>query len=444
MLRSCGVSIGISLIAGLSFCRGQVLFREDFIEPVGTLLTASGWVQSGSTSTNPIAVLLEGGLSYQDYPGSALGNAASLASSGQDVFHAFPPVDSGSLFLSFLVNVSTAQTGDYFIAVSPATHQTNYFMRVHLKSAEAGYLFGISKNTETSGGASYGTTVHQFNTTYLVVAKYSFVPADTSDDAISLFVFSGQALPGSEPPTAEVGPYRSSKLDAPDLGILTLRQGSASAAPSLTVDAIRVGTCWNEAPLPVQMISFSARLLEDADAVEVLWSTISERNSYGFIVHRGSGVNERFTPVSGLIPGRGTTMLSQQYSFVDRMPDRVARFYKILQIDLDGEENFSEPMEVAVPTAVQRVASRQSLQMQVFPNPFNPITAISYQLTAGGDVSLEIFDILGRKVAELVRGYRQPGEYATTFRPQGLASGMYLCKLTACGKTLLRKILLLR
>ncbi len=444
MLRSCMISIGISLIAGLSFCRGQVLFHEDFVEPVGTLLTAGGWIQSGSTSTNPIAVALEGGLSYGDYPGSALGNAAGLASSGQDVYHAFPPVDSGSLFLSFLVNVSAAQTGDYFIAVSPGTHQTNYFMRIHVKASGDGFLFGVSKNTEVSGGAAFGTTVHQFNATCLVVAKYSFVPEDTSDDAISLFVFSGQSLPASEPPTAEVGPYRSSKLDAPDLGILTLRQGSASAAPSLTVDAIRMGTGWNEAPLPVQLLSFSARVLEDAGAVEVRWSTISERNNYGFIVHRGGGVNARFTPVSGLIPGKGTTLIPQQYCFVDRMPDRLSRFYKILQRDLDGAENFSEPIEVAGLSAVERRSSRQTLQLQIFPNPFNPVAEISYQLPAGSDVSLEVFDILGRKIAELVRGYQQPGEHATTFRSQGLASGIYICRLTACGTTLNRKILQIR
>ncbi|MBI1939433.1 MAG: hypothetical protein HYS25_15090, partial [Ignavibacteriales bacterium] len=46
-----------------------------------------------------------------------------------------------------------------------------------------------------------------------------------------------------------------------------------------------------------------------------------------------------------------------------------------------------------------------------YPNPFNPSTTISYQISASSHVSLKIFDVLGREVATLVDEFKQPGSY---------------------------------
>ncbi len=65
------------------------------------------------------------------------------------------------------------------------------------------------------------------------------------------------------------------------------------------------------------------------------------------------------------------------------------------------------------------------------PNPFNPTTAISYQLSALSFVNLEVYDVNGRKVAELVNGWRDAGAHEVTFDASGLASGIYLYRLEA-------------
>jgi hypothetical protein len=68
---------------------------------------------------------------------------------------------------------------------------------------------------------------------------------------------------------------------------------------------------------------------------------------------------------------------------------------------------------------------------QNYPNPFNPTTVISYQLSAVSNVSLKIYDVLGREIAELVNEQQEPGYYQKSFDARGLASGMYIYRLLA-------------
>jgi hypothetical protein len=76
------------------------------------------------------------------------------------------------------------------------------------------------------------------------------------------------------------------------------------------------------------------------------------------------------------------------------------------------------------------VSAQYSLT-QNYPNPFNPSTVISYQLPAGSFVTLKVYDILGREVATLVNEVKPPGTYTVRFDASGLASGVYVYRLTA-------------
>jgi hypothetical protein len=68
---------------------------------------------------------------------------------------------------------------------------------------------------------------------------------------------------------------------------------------------------------------------------------------------------------------------------------------------------------------------------QNYPNPFNPGTTIRYDLPALSEVSLQVFDILGREVATLVDGNQLTGTYGARFDGSGLASGVYIYRLRA-------------
>jgi hypothetical protein len=68
---------------------------------------------------------------------------------------------------------------------------------------------------------------------------------------------------------------------------------------------------------------------------------------------------------------------------------------------------------------------------QNYPNPFNSTTSIKYDLPENGNVSLKIYDILGREVRTLISEYKQAGSYLIDFHSENFASGVYFYKLTA-------------
>jgi len=72
-----------------------------------------------------------------------------------------------------------------------------------------------------------------------------------------------------------------------------------------------------------------------------------------------------------------------------------------------------------------------SFGLSACPNPFNPTTALSYQLSAAGHVSLRVYDTAGRLVAELANGWQDAGTHEATFDASHLAAGIYIYRLTA-------------
>jgi len=81
---------------------------------------------------------------------------------------------------------------------------------------------------------------------------------------------------------------------------------------------------------------------------------------------------------------------------------------------------------------------------QNYPNPFNPATVVSYQLPVASTVRLVVYDILGREVAVLVNEREGPGSYEARFDATGLASGVYLYRLTAGMFVQTRSMILIR
>ncbi|RNC83338.1 MAG: T9SS C-terminal target domain-containing protein [Balneola sp.] len=75
---------------------------------------------------------------------------------------------------------------------------------------------------------------------------------------------------------------------------------------------------------------------------------------------------------------------------------------------------------------------------QNYPNPFNPVTTINYTIKDRSEVSIDVYNLLGRKVASLVNGVKEPGTYSVNFDASNLSSGIYIYELRS-GTTVLKE-----
>ena len=122
-------------------------------------------------------------------------------------------------------------------------------------------------------------------------------------------------------------------------------------------------------------------------------------------------------------------------------------------LTFSAADRFTLNPTIVVSVREARVPRQFSLA-QNYPNPFNPNTRIEYSLAAAGDVTLRIYDLLGREVRSLVRGYQEPGRRvvewnSTTDNGQPVASGVYFYRLDAVGRsgmrfTQVRKMMVIR
>lgn len=105
-----------------------------------------------------------------------------------------------------------------------------------------------------------------------------------------------------------------------------------------------------------------------------------------------------------------------------------------------GSEEFIEK-------SIEEIASSLPVEFKLYnnyPNPFNPATTIKYSLPFDSNVSLKIFDILGREIKTLVSEFKNAGNYEVTFNAAGLTSGVYFYRLSIEGNSDTKKLILIK
>ena len=186
--------------------------------------------------------------------------------------------------------------------------------------------------------------------------------------------------------------------------------GSGRGDASLTITA---------SVLPVELTTFTASI--EKNNVSLNWHTATETNNYGFDIERKSNAN---WSKAGFVQGHGTTNAPQSYRYSDNSATgKVA--YRLKQIDRDGKFEYSKEVEatVSVPTIFAL--------SQNYPNPFNPTTFIEYSIASASNVTLKVYDLLGREVAVLVNELMAAGSYSALFDASHLSSGVYFYRLDA-------------
>ena len=203
---------------------------------------------------------------------------------------------------------------------------------------------------------------------------------------------------------------------------------------------------YNDVTVPVELTKFTGTIARNT--VQLNWYTSTETNNLGFEIER-KGINYNWKKIE-FVTGKGTTTQPQLYSFTDKNLSSGKYQYRLKQIDFDGTYEYSDVIEVEIGTPSDYFLS------QNYPNPFNPSTKIHYTIPTSplnpspyqGEgnrerfVSLKVYDILGKEVANLVNENKEEGFYSVEFDASHLSSGIYIYQIKTPGFTQTRKMIL--
>ncbi|MGE5680952.1 MAG: T9SS type A sorting domain-containing protein [Bacillota bacterium] len=92
----------------------------------------------------------------------------------------------------------------------------------------------------------------------------------------------------------------------------------------------------------------------------------------------------------------------------------------------------------------EKIQVAKSYTLSAYPNPFNPVTTLEFNIPAAGKVELKVYDVLGKEVATLVNEERKAGNYKVQFNASSLPSGIYLCRMSAGKYSVTKKVALLK
>ena len=108
------------------------------------------------------------------------------------------------------------------------------------------------------------------------------------------------------------------------------------------------------------------------------------------------------------------------------------------------EQRFNFTLEINSTEDDQRVNPHKFGLNSIYPNPFNRMTTVSFELEKSAMTTLTVVDLLGREVMVIHRGVLGSGRYNTMWNAQQFGSGVYILKLESANNVMIRKVLLMK
>jgi len=224
-VRTAAFVVLLSALSSSTFA-ATIVFLDDFNKADGPLLgttpniSTGSWTITGTSTTNPIQIS---------------SNAVAMQTTGQDAYGQFstaiPHQDGTVLHTGMDINVSAAQTGDYFSHLSdtPGT-TTNFYQRLGAVATTGGYFLTLTETSGTGATTVTGTTVLSFGTSYHVDVNWTFVPGPTNDTF--------DVLVNGSPYASKT--WTSVTAEPTQVGAANLRQGGATSSATLKIDNLQV------------------------------------------------------------------------------------------------------------------------------------------------------------------------------------------------------------
>ncbi len=207
-----------------------------------------------------------------------------------------------------------------------------------------------------------------------------------------------------------------------------------------------------EPTTPVELSSFTATPTSTG-FMRINWITQSETGVLGFYVFRGT--NNVLNNSQAISPMLEATNTSQEvsYNYIDsEIPGFGTYYYWLQNVDLNGVQYFNGPISIVVNEhnyTPPPVIPTFTVLKNVFPNPFNPNTMISYNMAKAGNVTIVVYNLKGEAIRNLVSGHKTAGSYqmlwdGTSNNGQSQPSGAYLIRMTAGKYSSTQKAILMK
>lgn len=193
-------------------------------------------------------------------------------------------------------------------------------------------------------------------------------------------------------------------------------------------------TYWQNSPLPVELIEFTASPKDDY--IQLDWATASEVNNLRFDVERSiDAIN--FNKI-GEVAGAGSTRGTNKYRFDDEnVVSGTMYYYRLKQVDFDGQFNYSKIVQ-----AVLNGSGKLTIGALI-PNPAENFTSVVVKTGEAMPVSVSVFTVDGTRVKDL-RYDVDAGAYSLTIETDDLAKGTYLLRIQTKFGTETRKLVKLQ
>jgi hypothetical protein len=185
--------------------------------------------------------------------------------------------------------------------------------------------------------------------------------------------------------------------------------------------------------LAVELSSFTA--IPGDGRVTLNWTTASEADNDHFELVRDGAM------VAQLQASNRSAGSSYTWTDVD-VSNGTTYNYALVAVDANGYRN--ELGTVNARPSYNAAVIREYALHQNYPNPFNPTTSITFDLVESGDVTLEVYNLMGQRVASLMAGMQEAGRHTVSFDAANLPSGEYVYQLKVNGFTAAHKMVLMK
>lgn len=184
-------------------------------------------------------------------------------------------------------------------------------------------------------------------------------------------------------------------------------------------------------PLPVEMVRFKAEVV-DKSSVLLIWQTATELNNEGFYIEQSRNSIE--WRELGFVKGHGTSLEQLAYSFIDQSPASGVNYYRLRQIDMDGQAEFSSIVSANVPF--------EHGSFELYPNPASSHLTLNFgEGNEKSEAAISLYDTIGKKVKESfvkLEGYSSQVEIDVSNLPKGI----YILMVKATNQTWEEKLII--